>query len=58
MPARMALSFIFSLVLVLQTSHDYPTKPVRMIEPFGAGGGPDVVARALAQSSRSCGASL
>lgn len=27
---------------------DYPTKSVRLIEPFGAGGGPDVIARALA----------
>ncbi len=26
---------------------DYPTKPVRMIEPFGAGGGPDVISRAV-----------
>ncbi|MGH2395765.1 MAG: Bug family tripartite tricarboxylate transporter substrate binding protein [bacterium] len=26
---------------------DYPTKPVRLIEPFGAGGGPDVMARAV-----------
>lgn len=32
---------------MLQGSQDYPTKPVRMIEPFGAGGGPDLVARAL-----------
>jgi tripartite-type tricarboxylate transporter receptor subunit TctC len=24
-------------------------KPVRLIEPFGAGGGPDLVGRALAQ---------
>ena len=30
-------------------AHDYPTKPVRLIEPFGAGGGPDLIARALAQ---------
>jgi len=28
---------------------DYPIKPVRLIEPFGAGGGPDLLARALAQ---------
>jgi tripartite-type tricarboxylate transporter receptor subunit TctC len=28
---------------------DYPIKPVRVIEPFGAGGGPDLLARALAQ---------
>jgi tripartite-type tricarboxylate transporter receptor subunit TctC len=27
---------------------DYPTKPVRIIEPFGMGGGPDLLARALA----------
>jgi tripartite-type tricarboxylate transporter receptor subunit TctC len=26
---------------------NYPTKPVHLIEPFGAGGGPDVVARAI-----------
>jgi tripartite-type tricarboxylate transporter receptor subunit TctC len=26
---------------------DYPTQPVRLIEPFGAGGGPDVIARAI-----------
>ncbi|MEO6023010.1 MAG: tripartite tricarboxylate transporter substrate-binding protein [Burkholderiales bacterium] len=25
----------------------YPDKPVRLIEPFGAGGGPDLLARAL-----------
>ncbi len=49
MSTRMALPFVFSLALMLQTSHDYPTKPVRLIESFGAGGGPDLVGRALAQ---------
>jgi tripartite-type tricarboxylate transporter receptor subunit TctC len=34
---------------MLQTSHDYPKKPVRLIEPLGAGGGPDLVGRARAQ---------
>ena len=29
-------------------ARDYPAKPVRIIEPFGAGGGPDLLARALA----------
>lgn len=28
---------------------DYPTKAVRLIEPFGAGGGVDVIARAVSQ---------
>jgi tripartite-type tricarboxylate transporter receptor subunit TctC len=32
---------------VLQSVQDYPTKSVRVIEPFGAGGGPDLMARAV-----------
>ena len=32
---------------MLQSFRGYPAKPVRMIEPFGAGGGPDLIARAL-----------
>jgi tripartite-type tricarboxylate transporter receptor subunit TctC len=44
---RMALGFVCSLTLMLQSSQDYPTKPVRIVEPFGAGGGPDLVARAI-----------
>lgn len=28
---------------------DYPAKPVRVIEPFGVGGGPDLVARAVSR---------
>jgi tripartite-type tricarboxylate transporter receptor subunit TctC len=47
MSTRMALGFICALALMLQSSPDYPTKPVRVIEPFGAGGGPDVMARAV-----------
>src|SRR6266849_9268816 len=49
MLARMALLLVCSAALMLQGSQDYPTKPVRLIEPFGAGGGPDLVGRALAQ---------
>ena len=30
-------------------TEQYPTKPVLVIEPFGAGGGPDLLARALAE---------
>src|SRR5580704_7184280 len=29
------------------SARDYPAKPVRIIEPFGAGGGPDLIARAI-----------
>ena len=47
MPTRMALGFVFSLLVILQASQDYPSKPVRIIEPFGAGGGPDLIARAI-----------
>ena len=44
---RLFLGFIFSLALAPQGSENYPTKPVRMIEPFGAGGGVDTIARAV-----------
>ena len=44
---RMALGLVCLLTLMAQSSQDYPTKPVRLIEPFGAGGGPDVMARAV-----------
>src|SRR4030088_146125 len=49
MSIRMALGFVFSVALMLQSSPEYPTKPVRLIEPFGAGGGVDVIARAVSQ---------
>jgi tripartite-type tricarboxylate transporter receptor subunit TctC len=32
-----------------QTLQNYPVRRVRLIEPFGAGGGPDLLSRALAQ---------
>lgn len=49
MLTRIAMGIVCSLALMLQSSENYPTKPVRMVEPFGAGGGPDVLARALSQ---------
>ena len=49
MLTRMVTGLVFSLILMLQSVQDYPTKPVRLIEPFGAGGGPDLIARALGQ---------
>jgi len=47
MSALLALAILCSLPMMLQGSDDYPTKPVRILEPFGAGGGPDVIARAI-----------
>ena len=49
MLTRMVTEFVFSLILLPQSVQNYPTKPVWLIEPFGAGGGPDLVARALGQ---------
>ena len=43
----MVLGLVCSLVVMLQGLEDYPAKPVRIIEPFGAGGGPDIIARAI-----------
>ena len=35
----------------------YPIKPVRLIEPFGVGGGPDLLARVLARQKDGVGVS-
>ena len=44
---RVLLLFLLSITSGVTFAQDYPTKPVRMIEPFGAGGGPDIIARAI-----------
>ncbi len=44
---RFLLLFLLSITSGVTFTQDYPTRPVRMIEPFGAGGGPDVIARAV-----------
>src|SRR5690348_16342126 len=47
MSVRMAFGLLFALAGLLHGSADYPAKPVRIIEPFGAGGGPDLISRAI-----------
>jgi tripartite-type tricarboxylate transporter receptor subunit TctC len=47
MSMQMVLVLVCSLVVMLHGSVGYPAKSVRIIEPFGAGGGPDIIARAI-----------
>ena len=44
---KVPLLFLFLITSAVTFAQDYPTKPVRMIEPFGAGGGVDTIARTV-----------
>jgi tripartite-type tricarboxylate transporter receptor subunit TctC len=44
---RFLLLFLLSITSGMTFAQNFPTRPVRMIEPFGAGGGPDLIARAV-----------
>ena len=44
---RLLVLLLLSITNGLTFTQGYPTKPVRIIEPFGVGGGPDLVARAI-----------
>jgi tripartite-type tricarboxylate transporter receptor subunit TctC len=44
---RVLFLLLLSIASTVAFAQDYPTKPVRMIEPFGAGGGPDLISRAV-----------
>src|SRR5438477_472233 len=55
--ARAAVAALLLLALAGTASGQYPAKPVRFIVPSAAGGGTDIIARALAQKlSESLGA--
>jgi tripartite-type tricarboxylate transporter receptor subunit TctC len=54
---RIGLRALFATILLLAaplpaSAQDYPTRPLRMIVPFPAGAGPDLVARLLAEHLR------
>jgi tripartite-type tricarboxylate transporter receptor subunit TctC len=53
MPERAVLSFVAAFALLLASAaavgaQDYPAKPVVIITSTAAGGGPDVIARTVA----------
>jgi tripartite-type tricarboxylate transporter receptor subunit TctC len=50
MKTAMTLGIIACAVTVTATATDYPTRPVRVIVPFGAGSATDVVARTIGQN--------
>lgn len=48
---RFLLLFLLSITNGVTFAQDYPTRPVRIIEPFGAGGGPDLNLGAWSEAS-------
>jgi len=44
---RVLLLFLLSVMSGVILAQDSPTKSVRIVEPFGAGGGPDIIVRAI-----------
>jgi len=49
MTALAVCIFAFFLISPIAYGQDYPTRPIRIIVPFAAGGGVDVVARVIAR---------
>ena len=46
---RYLLTVLLSCVLPAASAQDFPNRPLRMVVPYAAGGGVDIVARAVSQ---------
>ena len=56
---RMAMIFAGLLTTGVALAQDYPTRPITMIVPFGAGGGTDIIARTVSEElSQALGQSI
>src|ERR1700735_4048158 len=43
------LAFVCAFVMPVEAADEFPNRPIRMIVPYAAGGGTDIVARIVAQ---------
>jgi tripartite-type tricarboxylate transporter receptor subunit TctC len=49
LPGRLLIALAFALQFACANAADYPTRPIRVIVPFVAGGGTDLLARFVSQ---------
>ena len=47
--ARFGLSVFLVLVAATTFAQDYPSRPIRIVTPFGPGGGADLLARLMSK---------